>query len=551
MTIPQWAFHKGRILPFCISIFASYYAALQMRLCNRAFSIIDRQIYIYAGGDDSPNAYALGLHEFKVAGRERTVPPSFSQSIATATSNENETTNTETKTTCGRTNFIRRKYNNNQKEFPLYYPPPLPSISAETNSNSNLNSNSTDMQQFRIAQKPLYGNHRCENNAVLAFCHGYQLPRIIHFVSTLAKTGYDGDLVLGMGSNLTQETRSYLEHYHYHQERNRGNSTTTTTTTTTMNLVVYEISLKCQRKNSCQLQNLLEQQQEQQKQQQKHVSSSWIPVPDSRPFRRVSMVRYEYYWAWANRYSSKSLLFLSDARDVYFQKNPMQVAERAIFATNNNNNNNTNSAPSNNILVAFEETSTIAQSKANSKWLEHTYSSALARELAESMVLCSGTTLGSQPAIETYARAMVYEFDQTRCRRCANKHDQCFHNYLLHNKQKLLVGANGHRISQVVIHPQGQGGIVNTVGLVSKSHAQNSINNNNNNSSSSSGGDDYKSLQDLGLVHPITHEILENDRTTVSAVVHMYDRDAPMKEWVDGQIQKELETVLVSLQSKK
>jgi hypothetical protein len=124
-----------------------------------------------------------------------------------------------------------------------------------------------------------------------------------------------------------------------------------------------------------------------------------------------------------------------------------------------------------------------------------------------------------KPAIEVYARAMVHEFDQTKCKRCANKHDQCFHNYLIH--QNRLVGANAGRISNVVVHPQGEGGIVNTVGLVSNNH----------------GG---KSLEEMGLVKAETREILENDRQTVSAVVHMYDRDVSMKDWVDLQIQNEL-----------
>jgi len=379
---------------------------------------------------------------------------------------------------CGRTDIIR--YNNDASHDgrTIYYHPPLPPDVIDNNSTSSV---------FRIAHKPLYGEHRCDKNAVMAFAHGYQLPQLIHFITSLWKTGYDGDVVIGVGTNLTQETRSYLE---YHAKNRAG-------------LVVYETPLSCQRKNSCQVVGLLEET------NTVGTKANWTPVVDDRPFRRVSVVRYEYYWAWANRYNSESLLFLTDARDVYFQRDPMQAILRSSRTPIGNNGT----------LVFFEEASKIAGSRANSKWIEKTYSVELRKEMEEKMVICSGTTLGSQPAIEVYARAMVHEFDQTKCKRCANKHDQCFHNYLIH--QNRLVGANGGRISNVVVHPQGEGGIVNTVGLVSNNH----------------GG---KSLEELGLVRAETREILENDRQTVSAVVHMYDRDVSMKDWVDLQIQNEL-----------
>jgi len=377
---------------------------------------------------------------------------------------------------CGRTNIIRNNDISNA-ELPIYYPPPLPPDVINNNSTSSV---------FRIAHKPLYGEHRCDKNVVMTFAHGYQLPELIHFTTSLWKTGYNGDLVIGVGTNLTEETRSYLE---YHAKNQPG-------------LVVYEIPLSCQRKNSCQLMNLLEQTNTTKTKR----STVWTLVLDDRPFRRVSVVRYEYYWAWTNRYSSESLVFLTDARDVYFQRDPMLRPSKTPFGNNGT-------------LMFFQEASKIGESRANSKWIEKTYSSKVRKELEEKMVICSGTTLGSQPAIEIYARAIVHEFDQTKCLRCANKHDQCFHNYLIH--QNRLVGANGGGISNVVVHAQGEGGIVNTVGLVFKNH----------------GG---KSLEELGLVKVETQEILENDRQTVSAVVHMYDRDVSMKDWVDLQIQTEL-----------
>lgn len=377
------------------------------------------------------------------------------------------------------------------EEYPMFYPPPLPP--------DLIQKNATLSSKFRVAQGPRYGEHRCNKNAVMTFAHGYQLPQLMHFMTSLWQTGYDGDLVIGVGTNLTKETRSFLE------DSARTHS----------GLVVYEISLSCQRKNSCRIVDLIEQ----------HdrigaldSTSSWTPLPDARPYRRVSVVRYEYYWAWATKYDSKSLLFLSDARDVYFQRDPIQVFLDASSTKSSAEDHK-------GALVFFQEALKISESNANSKWLENTYNTKIKNEMADQMVICSGTTLGSQAAIEIYARAMMYEFDKTHCKRCANKHDQCFHNFLIH--QNRLVGANGGAISNVVVHAQGEGGLVNTVGMVSKVN----------------GG---KSLHELKLINSKTQELLENDHTTVSAVVHMYDRDEKMKEWINLQIQKLLKDYRIS-----
>lgn len=121
--------------------------------------------------------------------------------------------------------------------------------------------------------------------------------------------------------------------------------------------------------------------------------------------------------------------------------------------------------------------------------------------------------------MEAYARAMVHEFDRTNCTSCGHLHDQCFHNYLVHFDR--LLGANRGRISAVETHQQGKGGIVNTVGLVSKRN-------------------NGASLKELGLVQNGTKLILDNDKTTVSAVIHMFDRDPEMNDWVQGAMDEEM-----------
>ena len=168
-------------------------------------------------------------------------------------------------------------------------------------------------------------------------------------------------------------------------------------------------------------------------------------------------------------------------------------------------------------LVFFEEADKIRFSTGNSAWLRDAYSKEVYEELKDKMIICSGTTLGSKPAIETYAKAMVQEFDKTECgERCRLIHDQGLHNYLIY-KNLLLGQGDAHKISKVVVHAQGEGGIVNTMGLL----VLNS----------------QKTLQQLGLIQK--SEVLDNDRKTVSAVVHMYDRDESLTKEVNSQFLKD------------
>lgn len=365
------------------------------------------------------------------------------------------------------------------EKYPHFYPVPLPPY-MDRPSTSN----------FRVGAKPVIGKHRCSKNAVMAFAHGYQLPELIHFVTSLWQTGYDGDLVIGVGRDLTQETRSFFED----------------SALTHPGLVVYEVPLSCQRKNSCQVTALIEQERI-----DNNGWKSWNPMPDGRTFRRVSVIRYEYFWAWTTKYNANSMIFLSDARDVYFQRDPIKT-----YLDQSKSSGTASTKNDDRTLVFFQEASKIKESTANSKWMAKTYSSQVRDDIGEKMVVCSGTTLGTQAAVEVYTRAMIYEFDKTRCKHCANKHDQCFHNFLIH--QDRLVGSNGGGISNVILHAQGEGGIVNTI-------------------SNKSG---KKSLHELGVVDSKTQQVFDNDGKTLSAVVHMYDRDEKLKEFIDLLIEREL-----------
>jgi len=102
--------------------------------------------------------------------------------------------------------------------------------------------------------------------------------------------------------------------------------------------------------------------------------------------------------------------------------------------------------------------------------------------------------MGGQVAIETYLRAMVAEFDETKCK--MKGCDQGFHNYLLYSHK--LDGAAG--IRSVKVHAQGDG-IINNLGVMRT-----------------------KPLSEWGIFDVDRKEVLNWDKS-VSPVVHQFDRD--------------------------
>jgi hypothetical protein len=75
------------------------------------------------------------------------------------------------------------------------YPPPIPP-------------NAT------LSLQPILGNHRCDQDAVIAVATGYKLPQLIVFIETLLQTGYTGDVVLVV---YQQDFADMQEYFEYHQ----------------------------------------------------------------------------------------------------------------------------------------------------------------------------------------------------------------------------------------------------------------------------------------------------------------------------------------------
>ena len=314
--------------------------------------------------------------------------------------------------------------------------------------------------------EPTIGHHRFELDAVFAFAMNDDLFGIVRFVGSLLRTGYTGDIVLGISPTLSQTVEEFI---HYHAQYSH--------------LVAYEIHMECQdfvrqskTRSQCTVQNM-------------YLGKDQY-LPDSRPRREKTQLRFELFWAWSLKYSPLSRIFLLDYQDVYFQSDPFGKVEANINTT----------------LHVYEEWNgrPIKDDPSNSRWIRAARGKEWLEKISENSIICSGTTLGGKPAIEMYTRAMVAQWDDTLC--SLHGCDQGHHNVLVHGG--LLEGVPN--ITNVVHHAQGTG-VANSVGLLAL-HA---------------GG----SLRSQGHVDNTTNLIL-NDDGSPSPVVHKFDKDEEMLAFI-------------------
>jgi hypothetical protein len=152
----------------------------------------------------------------------------------------------------------------------------------------------------------------------------------------------------------------------------------------------------------------------------------------------------------------------------------------------------------------------IGTSSFNRGWLITAYGEKSVLPYYQQPVMCSGSTIGNQNAIETYLRAMVAQFDTTLCK--SKGCDQGFHNYLYYSGKLGTTGSEGgvEGISKVIVHDQGKGIINNLAALRTRP------------------------LSEWGLYDSKRELVLNWDGTT-SAVVHQYDRDKEVNVMVKGR----------------
>ena len=123
-------------------------------------------------------------------------------------------------------------------------------------------------------------------------------------------------------------------------------------------------------------------------------------------------------------------------------------------------------------------------------------------------IICSGSTMGQQVALEPYLRAMIAQFDETKCK--LKGCDQGFHNYLYYSNS--LSSLEG--VKEVQIFEQGTG-IINNLGVLR-----------------------VKPLREWGLLDE-NNTVLNWDKS-VSAVAHQFDRDDELNKHLK-EVRKEYE----------
>ncbi len=334
-----------------------------------------------------------------------------------------------------------------------------------------------------ILLNPAFGVHRSNQDAIFAFAEGYDLSVYLSLVESLTNTGYSGDLVLSISleENLKPDVKKYL------QSRN--------TDMGGINIIAYEVNWSCFKRsgepvdgsgegmNHCKMNDVF-------------GDANGKPISDPRDPRPVATARYELYWMWSLQYNKDSWIMLIDARDVWFQLHPFEELSTRGKVTGE--------------LHLFGENANavrIGTSTFNRSWLVTAYGEKAVLPYFEQPVICSGSTIGNQDAIETYLRAMVSEFDATLCK--SKGCDQGFHNYLFYSGKLISTEESNavEGISKVLVHDQGRGIINNLAALRTKP------------------------LSEWGLYNVETELILNWDGTT-SVVAHQYDRDKQVNAMV-------------------
>lgn len=248
--------------------------------------------------------------------------------------------------------------------------------------------------------------------------HSFNSANIRNFLGTARTVGFTGDIVTGISPNMTDE---YLDFFKLSQS------------------VVYEIPVECKgskREKMCILNS----------------------VPDM-PLVSINMLRFYIYQWWSKKYSTDTIIMLSDIRDVQFQSNPFTYR---LFEW----------APPASQLVFFKEAhpnAVINRCAYNSGWIKSCYGKNALDRVGFNTVICSGITIGTRDAITAYTFMMTQQLNpkvrmissnnselQVNKGCISNGMDQGFHNWLYYSGQL-------DKYVNVRVFEQGEGPI-NTVG---------------------------------------------------------------------------------------
>jgi len=320
---------------------------------------------------------------------------------------------------------------------------------------------------------PLYGQHRPDKDAVFSFASGVSFKELVRFVGSLLSTGFDGDIVVAVEQKheLSEERQQFLD---YHSRYS--------------NLIAYPAELVCKKikiKKRCKVYKMF---------RHKQIGGY---LPDPRPHRELAQLRFEYYWAWSTLYSSQARLFLLDSRDLIFQLNPFEQVPYDMEKK----------------IMVFEESDLrqIGYEPNNRLWLREGHERKYLLKLGRRSVVCAGTIVGGQAAIETFCRAMVQQWDSSQC--TIYGCDQGHVNFLVHGN--FLV--NSPNIEEVILEKFGRSFVMSlSLHIIY--------------------GNDLRKSK---IFEAGSNRIM-NKAGTVAAIVHQFDKDSKLKRIFDENAEHHL-----------
>jgi len=406
---------------------------------------------------------------------------------------------------------------------------PIPSFPLPSDAVPKSASSSTSSE---IILQPTFGSHRPNQNAVFAFAEGYDLNVYVTFIESLKNTGYTGDVVLSV-SHIDGMKRDVQEYLKWYSSQDKDDS---------LRVVSYALEWECYKKSGvrilptnnegrgsttnhgfsdCKIDGLYSDvgvRKKDNSNNNTHPSirgeaAAVVAAMDPREARPVATARYELYWIWSRQYHpDDSSILIVDVRDTYFQSNPFDFRSSSSPALGTVHLPANQQQQSNNEeecrLDLFEENYeavNIAKSQYNSRWIKVAYGQKALKEVSSKPVICSGSTMGSQRAIELYSIAMVAQFDKTKCKQVGC--DQGFHNYLYY-EGGLKPFLESHDCT-INVHRQGDGAVNNLAAM--------------RNSPLRDQGVVIDGKANDGIV------VVNNDKSTPSPVVHQFDRDKELK----------------------
>jgi len=268
---------------------------------------------------------------------------------------------------------------------------------------------------------PLFGNKHKGTDAIFALACKYPKVYYQRFVGSLRKFGYNEDIVLAVSP--PKQMKPGVEKYV--QETN---------------VVAYGFDVDCKGTDNCRLRD------------------EFLGYPDPRPFRTFANIRYALYEYWLRYYNENSYILILDFRDTFFQANPFQFAGSYEARTAQQL---TAKAPIYDLKLFEENTDVknIGICVFNSNWIKTCFGKPALEALRKEAVICSGSTLGSFPAVKHYVRTMLHSMDTVKCWLKGIESDQGYQNYLFYN------GHFNTALGNATLFHQGHGS-VNTIGAM-------------------------------------------------------------------------------------